>query len=461
MKDTQRDINAKDAIGRTPLHVAAARNWHRKAADLLSQGADVNAKNDKDETPLHAAAAKNASQVAEVLLEHGAKFVERAMHTAAASGSPEVIDTLLAYGADIETTNDFGWTPLHSAVCCGGSDFVKQRHYYSPAVDRLLTHGANVRATDQFGWTPLHTAAWCDRSAVIEMLLNHTDGKAARDHNGLTPLHVAAVAGGGGVDAVEMLLTHGADIHAIDNSGTTPLHIAVARKPNTYINFILQHSTLHYWHHDEPSKSVAVVEMLLTHGADIYAPDHNNFTPLHLAAKENRLPIVKRLCQHAGSTWDTWYLDRPVTELGLTARVSNILARYGISTCRDLFITTEEELLTYNNFGPVALTEIKTQLAKAELIPGMPLGDEYIITETPIAALQLSVRASRCLETVNIKTIRQLVRKSEKDLLEYKNFGRTSINEIKYQLSNIGLTLGMNLEDGQGTHALKGGACAS
>ena len=53
-----------------------------------------------------------------------------------------------------------------------------------------------------------------------------------------------------------------------------------------------------------------------------------------------------------------------------------MLARYGISTCRDLFITTEEEVLTYNNFGPVALKEIKTKLAEAELTPGMNLEDE-------------------------------------------------------------------------------------
>jgi len=65
----------------------------------------------------------------------------------------------------------------------------------------------------------------------------------------------------------------------------------------------------------------------------------------------------------------------------------------------------------------------------------------------PVSELELSVRASNCLETANIKTIRELVTKEEKDMLEYKNFGRTSLNEIKEQLANMGLALGMDPDD--------------
>lgn len=67
----------------------------------------------------------------------------------------------------------------------------------------------------------------------------------------------------------------------------------------------------------------------------------------------------------------------------------------------------------------------------------------------PVADLELSVRAGNCLETAKIKTIRELVVKTEKEMLEYKNFGKTSLNEIKDQLANMGLTLNMNLENEQ------------
>lgn len=71
--------------------------------------------------------------------------------------------------------------------------------------------------------------------------------------------------------------------------------------------------------------------------------------------------------------------------------------------------------------------------------------DRYL--SKPVTELELGVRAENCLAAANIKTIRELVTKEEKEMLEYKNFGRTSLNEIKQQLASIGLTLGMKPDD--------------
>jgi DNA-directed RNA polymerase subunit alpha len=60
--------------------------------------------------------------------------------------------------------------------------------------------------------------------------------------------------------------------------------------------------------------------------------------------------------------------------------------------------------------------------------------------------LELSVRAANCLKTANIKTISDLVNRSENEMLKTKNFGRKSLNEIKEILSEMGLSLGMKLE---------------
>ncbi len=59
--------------------------------------------------------------------------------------------------------------------------------------------------------------------------------------------------------------------------------------------------------------------------------------------------------------------------------------------------------------------------------------------------LELSVRASNCLKNAEIKTVGDLIQKTENELLKTKNFGRKSLNEIKTVLSNMGLTLGMEL----------------
>jgi DNA-directed RNA polymerase subunit alpha len=61
--------------------------------------------------------------------------------------------------------------------------------------------------------------------------------------------------------------------------------------------------------------------------------------------------------------------------------------------------------------------------------------------------LELSVRSYNCLKNSDIKTIRDLVQKSEGEMLKTKNFGRKSLNEIKDILSSMGLSLGMKLDE--------------
>ena len=63
-----------------------------------------------------------------------------------------------------------------------------------------------------------------------------------------------------------------------------------------------------------------------------------------------------------------------------------------------------------------------------------------------VEELELSVRSYNCLKNANIRTIRELVQKSEGEMLKTKNFGRKSLNEIKEILTTMGLSLGMRLE---------------
>jgi DNA-directed RNA polymerase subunit alpha len=61
----------------------------------------------------------------------------------------------------------------------------------------------------------------------------------------------------------------------------------------------------------------------------------------------------------------------------------------------------------------------------------------------PIQELDLSVRASNCLEASHIETVEQLVKMTEADLLKLRSFGKTSLREIVRKLADIGLSLGM------------------
>lgn len=76
--------------------------------------------------------------------------------------------------------------------------------------------------------------------------------------------------------------------------------------------------------------------------------------------------------------------------------------------------------------------------------------DEELIRKLnmPISELDLSVRASNCLESARIQTVADLVAKSDSDLLKVRSFGKTSLREVKKKLQDIGLDLGQPLPEG-------------
>ncbi len=83
-------------------------------------------------------------------------------------------------------------------------------------------------------------------------------------------------------------------------------------------------------------------------------------------------------------------------------------------------------------------------------VPGERLDSEMQATlARPISDLDLSVRASNCLESARVATIGELIRKTEADLLRVRSFGKTSLREVRRKLADIGLTLGMNVGGGR------------
>jgi DNA-directed RNA polymerase subunit alpha len=97
------------------------------------------------------------------------------------------------------------------------------------------------------------------------------------------------------------------------------------------------------------------------------------------------------------------------------------------------------ELLT--NF-PETVTQ-EEEVVTDELRPRAEMNENLFRN---VDELELSVRASNCLKTANIRTIADLVQKTEPELLKTKNFGKKSLNEIKTILGEMGLSLGMRLD---------------
>ena len=97
------------------------------------------------------------------------------------------------------------------------------------------------------------------------------------------------------------------------------------------------------------------------------------------------------------------------------------------------------ELLT--NFPEAVTTEEDTERETDR--PRLELNENLFRN---VDELELSVRASNCLKTANIRTIADLVQKTESELLKTKNFGKKSLNEIKTILGEMGLHLGMKID---------------
>lgn len=149
-------------------------------------------------------------------------------------------------------------------------------------------------------------------------------------------------------------------------------------------------------------------------------------------------------------------LSIPVTDFELSVRSRNCLQKMNIRTLGDLCACTEQELLSSKNFGETSLIEIREMLTSKGLRLGQLAAekaaieafepenlsaDEQAMLNRPVSDLNLSVRARKCMIRLGITTIGELVRRSGDDLLECKNFGVTSLNEVREKLTTHGLKL--------------------
>jgi len=155
----------------------------------------------------------------------------------------------------------------------------------------------------------------------------------------------------------------------------------------------------------------------------------------------------------------------PISDFELSVRSRNCLAKMQIETLGDLIKKTEPELLSYKNFGETSLQEIKDILAQKGLRLGMGREEQTASVQAAartllgiepekgdvhskdIEELELSVRSRNAMKLLGIATLGDLAKLSEKDLMQVKNFGQTSMNEVKEKLAEFGLSLAPSQPD--------------
>ena len=261
------DPNARDGVGRTPLHAAVALGDDAGLPlirSLLRAGAQPEIAAANGETALGLSLALGQRDMAAWLSWTRWPLPRRALRNtdlpvAAASHDADAVAKLVALGLALETEDDRGATALIRA--CGAGD--------ARAAGILLDAGADHGHRASSGASALSAAVSARRESVVGLLLDRGVDVSQALPGGITALHIAAALGMPRIAA--MLLAAGTDASAIDEAGTTPLHAAAQFAFST----------------SDTATASALFEQLLRHGASPSRQDerHNDALTLLLGSR--------------------------------------------------------------------------------------------------------------------------------------------------------------------------------
>ena len=253
-----------------------------QARQLLARGAAyVDARRDFVETPLHLAVLANHVDMAQLLIEAGANvnaiylnLYRTPLMLATIEGHTDMMKLLIEAGADLDARDEGVRTALLFAIA--GLEY---RPSLEPA-RLLLQAGADPNIGSRYG-TPLSQAIDHGAMEIVHLLIQAgVDVNAVVDQFDTTPLHKAAGRGDDetAVRIAEALIQAGANVNAPPNipptfvTGGTPLGLAAGRT------------------------NVAMVRLLIAHGADVHARGRFD-APLHFAARSGNLEIAQALME--------------------------------------------------------------------------------------------------------------------------------------------------------------------
>ncbi len=242
------DIDVRDQVGNTPLHVAVISKSARPEIItlLLEHGADLEIKNTKGLTAADLAMQYLRHGVLALLAEKGATVSSLQMATYL--GQKDRVEAFVTKGVAVDGRDAMGRTALFYAACAG----------HDALAERLIQRGADVRAAQGgSNQTALHGAAICGYASTARLLLDRGADVNAVDAMGQTALHYACLSGS--VETAALLIEKGADVQLLDMSGRSVLHWASAI--------------------GDPR----LVALAMSKGADINAPDREGQTPLDVA----------------------------------------------------------------------------------------------------------------------------------------------------------------------------------
>lgn len=287
-----------DALGRTPLHLAAANGDYGAAQLLIARGADVNAHTVDNVTAVGYAAASGHRGLIQLLLDAGGDAGTRSvdgatpMLMAAEAGHCHCVEVFVQKGADVNAADASGTTPLLAALAGG------HRRTAEALLNAGSSNGGRVG-----GRTALHWAAYHGMAGVLRQLLAGAGAADidAEDATGETALLRAARRGHH--TAVELLLQHGASTEKANRGGVTPLIASSLFGHDSAVAALLARgaaiAVFDSTHRRTPLHWAALADaaesarMLLERGADGGVTDARGATAMDLAVEHDCSTVVQ------------------------------------------------------------------------------------------------------------------------------------------------------------------------
>ncbi len=240
-----------------------------------------------------------------------------------------------------------------------------------------------------------------------------------------------------------------------DDEQAIELYEQLASRPRAHVNALINLAVV-FEDRNEYDRAAAALRRVLG-----VIPNHARARLFLRDVESSRSMVINEDAVKRDETRNR-LLETPISEFELSVRARNCLKKMQIRSLGDLLKLSEAELLSYKNFGETSLNEIKNLLSKRGLRLGqrpeeidismiqtpvaptqkvaVPAGSEGVLAK-PVSEMELSVRARRCLQRLSISTIGDLIQHTEPELLSTRNFGVTSLNEIKARLSEMNLSL--------------------
>ena len=240
------------------------------------------------------------------------------LHLAAAHGWMDIIiDLITKYKCDTNCKDDYGRTPLHYAVINNRLEVLK-------ILNRYKQHDS-INSQDNNGDTPLHYACRNGHLDIAQYLISeaHCD-PSCENNDGDTPLHIACR--NNHLHIVQYLLSTGKVDQLIkNNDGDTPLHIACQHDHIHIVQYLLSTGNVNPFarnnkgriplytdnntrtsYHQLPMLHLAahhgwidiIIDLITKYKCDTNCKDDYGCTPLHYAARNNHLEVVKILNRH-------------------------------------------------------------------------------------------------------------------------------------------------------------------